>query len=262
VEGIILQSRRHNPHIDIVAQYLYDMPYVESYRKGITPWQIAALDRISLQYGINAIDQARQVTTWFDTGEIPLEKFGGCHPKPVGHKAYGEMIDRLFDQAWNDSIAQSLNPHIGGRKYDDHSYDYGHFQSIKTAKIKNGWKVVKNWQGTGKGRVRKHDVGIDYMEALVPGAELAVEFSGTAIGLPMVAGPDVGIIEWKVDNGEWKSLDQFTKWSRGLHIPWIYMLEKELPAGKHLLTLRTTNRKNEQSNGYACRFSSFAVNGN
>ena len=101
VEGIILQSRRHNPHIDIVAQYLYDMPYVESYRKGITPWQIAALDRISLQYGINAIDQARQVTTWFDTGEIPPQKFGGCHPKPVGHKAYGEMIDRLFDHAWN-----------------------------------------------------------------------------------------------------------------------------------------------------------------
>jgi hypothetical protein len=40
------------------------------------------------------------------------------------------------------------------------------------------------------------------------------------------------------------------------------MLEKELPAGKHLLTLRTTNRKNDQSNGYACRFRAFAVNGN
>ena len=202
VEGIILQSRRHNPHIDIVAQYLYDMPYVESYRKGITPWQIAALDRISLQYGINAIDQARQVTTWFDTGEIPPEKFGGCHPKPVGHKAYGEMIDRLFDHAWDGSSVNSPITHLGSRRYDENSYDRGHFQSIKTAKIKNGWKVVKNWQGTGKGRVRKHDVGIDYMEALTPGAELAVEFSGTAIGLPMVAGPDVGIIEWKVDDGE------------------------------------------------------------
>ena len=105
-------------------------------------------------------------------------------------------------------------------------------------------------------------MGIDYIEALKPGAELAVEFSGTAVGLPMVAGPDVGIIEWKVDDGEWKSLDQFTKWSKGLHIPWIYMLEKELPEGKHLLTLRTTDRKNEQSKGYACRFSAFAVNGN
>ena len=262
VEGIILQSRRHNPHIDIVAQYLYDMPYVESYRKGITPWQIAALDRISLQYGINAIDQARQVTKWFDSGEIPPQQFGGCHPKPIGHKAYGEMIDRLFDRAWKEPVARSLVPHLGARRYNDYSYGRGHFQSINTAKIMSGWKVVKNWMGTGKGRVRKHDVGIDYLEALKPNAELSVEFSGTAIGLPMVAGPDVGIIEWKVDDGEWKLLDQFTKWSKGLHIPWIYMLEKELPDGKHLLTLRTTNRKNDQSSGYACRFRAFAVNGN
>ena len=89
-----------------------------------------------------------------------------------------------------------------------------------------------------------------------------MDFSGTAIGLPLVAGPDVGIIEWKVDDGPWKSLDQFTKWSGNLHIPWIYMLEKELPPGKHILTLRTTHRKNEESTGHACRFSAFAVNGN
>ena len=110
--------------------------------------------------------------------------------------------------------------------------------------------------------VRKHDRGLDYLEALEPGAELSVTFTGTAIGLPMVAGPDVGIIEWQVDGGEWKSLDQFTKWSKSLHIPWIYMLEKELPPGEHTLTLRTTDRKNQKSIGYACRFSAFAVNGN
>ena len=73
-------------------------------------------------------------------------------------------------------LAKSLITHLGSRRYDENSYDRGHFQSIKTAKIKNGWKVVKNWQGTGKGRVRKHDVGIDYMEALKPGAELTAEF--------------------------------------------------------------------------------------
>ena len=73
--------------------------------------------------------------------------------------------------------------------------------------------------------------GLDYLEALEPGAELSVTFQVPRLGLPMVAGPDVGIIEWQVDGGEWKSLDQFTKWSRGLHIPWIYMLEKELLEG-------------------------------
>ena len=262
VEGIILQARRHNPDIDIIAQYLYDIPYVESYRQGITPWQIAALDRISLQYGINAIDQARQVTNWFRSGEISQKQFGGCHPKPAGHKAYGDMIDRLFDVAWSGPVPTSTKPHLGGRRYDLNSYGHGHFQSIDSASIKGGWKKVQNWQGTGKGSVRKHDKGLDYLEATEPGAELTVEFSGTAIGLPMVAGPDVGVIEWKVDNGTWKSLDQFTKWSRGLHIPWIYMLEKELTPGKHILMLRTTNRKNQESTGHACRFSAFAVNGN
>ncbi|MGA1116219.1 MAG: GDSL-type esterase/lipase family protein, partial [Opitutales bacterium] len=262
VEGIILQARRHNPDIDIIAQYLYDMPYVESYRKGITPWQIAALDRISLQYGINAIDQARQVTNWFESGEISQKEFGGCHPKPAGHKAYGDMIDRLFDRAWAGPVARQLVPHKTGRLYDAHSYDQAGLHPLSLAKIKSGWKLVKNWQGSGTGSVRKHDKGLDYLEATEPGAELTVEFSGTAIGLPMVAGPDVGIIEWQVDGGEWKSLDQFTKWSKSLHIPWIYMLEKELPPGEHTLTLRTTYQKNEMSIGYACRFSAFAVNGN
>jgi hypothetical protein len=99
------------------------------------------------------------------------------------------------------------------------------------------------------------------MEALGPGAELTVEFTGTAIGLPMVAGPDVGVIEFSVDGREPRTLDLFTRWSGGLHIPWIYMLETELPDGKHTLALRTTDKKNPRSTGHACRFRYFAVNG-
>ena len=262
VEGIILQARRHNPCIDIIAQYLYDMPYVESYREGRVPWQIAALDRIALQHSINAIDQARQVSTWFERGEFSQQTFGGCHPKAVGHQAYAGMIDRLFDRAWAGSVAGQLVPHKTGRRYDTYSYGQAGLHPLSLAQIKSGWKVKKNWQGSGKGSVRKHDRGLDYLEALEPGAELSVTFNGTSIGLPMVAGPDVGIIEWQVDGGEWKTIDQFTKWSRNLHIPWIYMLEKELPAGEHTLTLRTTDQKNQNSIGYACRFSAFAINGN
>jgi pimeloyl-ACP methyl ester carboxylesterase len=259
-EGIILNARRQNPNIDIVAQYLYDMPYVEQIRKGRTPWQIQTLDRVSLQYGINAIDQARWTTSLFDSGTISRQQFGGCHPAPPGHLKYAEMIDLLFDRAWSGPPAETLVPHPGSWRMDRFSYDRGHFQALSTAKIKTGFKRVEKWQASS-GRVRPLDNGVPYLEALEPGAELTVEFNGTAIGLPMVAGPDVGIIEWQVDGGPRKRLDQFTKWSKGLHIPWIYMLETNLKDGPHTLTLRTTNKKNPDSKGFACRFRYFAVNG-
>lgn len=259
-EGIILNARKQNPNIDIVAQYLYDMPYVDQIRAGKTPWQIQTLDRVAIQYSINAIDQAQRVTTLFDSGTISRKVFGGCHPAPPGHLKYAEMIDLLFDKAWTGPPSETLTPHPGSWRLDDFSYDRGHFQSLSTATIKNGWQLVKQWQAKS-GSVRALDKGVAYLEALEPGAELKVKFNGTAIGLPMVAGPDVGIIEWQVDDGPTRQLDQFTKWSKGLHIPWIYMLETDLEDGAHVLTLRTTNKKNSASKGFACRFRFFAVNG-
>ena len=260
-EGIILNARDQNPNVDIVAQYFYDMPYVELYRKGKTPQQIATLDRVALQHGVNAIDQAKHVTHLFDSGEMSRAKFGGCHPAPPGHRKYAELIDSLFDRAWQKiPPSKELVPHKKAWRMTDFSYAQGHFLPLSKAKITSGWKMVENWQASS-GRVRPLDKGVPYLEALEPGAELSVNFKGTAIGLPMVAGPDVGIIEWQIDGGPFKRLDQFTRWSKGLHIPWIYMLETELKDGPHVLVLRTTSKKNKDSIGVACRFRFFAVNG-
>ena len=92
------------------------------------------------------------------------------------------------------------------------------------------------------------------------GATFKLAFSGTSVGILEVAGPDVGVIEYCVDAGQWKQLDQFTQWSGGLNIPWAYTLEAELDAGEHVLTLRTTARKNTRSKGLACRIVKFLVN--
>ncbi len=258
-EGIILNARKHNPNIDIIAQYFYDPSYVEQWREGRAPWQIVALDRIAMQHGVNAIDQTRRCTTLFRSGAMTPAEFGGVHPKPPGHRVYGEMIDVLFDKAWRGRAANGLVAHKRAWRFDPFSYSHGRFQKIDTAELSHGWKVVENWQGSS-GTVRALDRGQTYLEALEPGAVLRVDFKGTAIGLPMVAGPDVGVLEYRIDDGEPKRLDQFTRWSERLHIPWIYMLETDLAPGAHTLELRTTDQKNAKSKGFACRFRSFAVN--
>jgi hypothetical protein len=83
---------------------------------------------------------------------------------------------------------------------------------------------------------------------------------GRAVGLFVAAGPDAGIIEYRIDDGPWKTRDLFTKWSRGLHIPWAYVLEAELNSGQHNLAVRIADAKHAASKGHACRIVNLLLN--
>jgi len=63
-----------------------------------------------------------------------------------------------------------------------------------------------------------------------------------------------------IDNSPFRQVDQFTRWSANLHLPWAYVLDAELNSGVYELTLRTTDRRNPNSRGYACRIVHFLAN--
>ncbi len=96
--------------------------------------------------------------------------------------------------------------------------------------------------------------------ATEPGAIAKLYFKGTAVGILVVAGPDVGVLEFSINGRPYESLDQFTRWSNRLHIPWAYILDADLTYGDHELVLRTTGKKNPQSGGHAARIVKFLVN--
>jgi hypothetical protein len=71
-----------------------------------------------------------------------------------------------------------------------------------------------------------------------PGDECRFRFEGTAIGIFVAAGPDAGTLEFRIDEGAWRSQKLFTNWSKSLHIPWAYVLDADLPPGRHELSMR------------------------
>ena len=142
---------------------------------------------------------------------------------------------------------------------DPLSYSRGRFVDIQQAEVVGGWEYVASWNATDV-QTRGQFVNVPALVATSPGAALKLKFNGTAIGLLEVAGPDVGVIEYSVDGGPYRQLDQYTIWSHWLHIPWAYMLADELQAGEHEITIRTTDKKNEKSKGYAARIERFLVN--
>ena len=93
-----------------------------------------------------------------------------------------------------------------------------------------------------------------------PGDQFSLDFEGRAVGLFLAAGPDAGTIEYSIDNSEFKPLNLFTRWSRGLHIPWVHVLESELSTGAHQLVVRIAPTKDSRSKGHACRIVNLLVN--
>jgi sialidase-1 len=80
------------------------------------------------------------------------------------------------------------------------------------------------------------------------------------VGICIASGPDAGIIEYSIDGQDYQSIDLFTQWSGGLHLPWYIMLNDELKNKKHTLLIRMSSENNKKSKGHACRILHFLVN--
>ena len=94
-----------------------------------------------------------------------------------------------------------------------------------------------------------------------PGATFTYSFKGKAVGLFMACGPYSGIIEYSIDGKEFHELDTFTKWSKSLYLPWLYVLASELDNKKtHTLTIRVSKKKNPKSKGTECVIRNIVIN--
>ena len=261
MEGIIRQARTRNPWIDIVMMYFVEPDKMDDIKQGRTPPEIASHEQVAAHYEITSIDLARQVTHDIEAGRYTWDDFGGLHPAGFGHRVYADTIERMFNTAWKEPPAEAIvrSPRPLPEPIDPFNYQEARYVDLDRAVLVDGWKYVDSWNAKDAGtRDRFRDVPM--LVATEPGAILKLHFQGTAVGLLVVAGPDVGVLEYRINDGPYRAVDQFTEWSQRLHIPWAYILEADLARGEHELTLRTTSTKNAGSRGYAARIVKFLAN--
>ena len=268
MEGIVRHALRSNPKMDVVLLHFVDPGKMDEIRAGKTPAVIANHEKVAGRYDIPSIDLAREVTDRIDAGEFTWENdFKGLHPAPFGHELYARSIGRMLDAAWRNKPA---NGNIANRELPDPldpaSYYYGKLvgaaeavQSGK-AKLEKGWNLVNPWTPTDKAGTRPGFVQCPALVAEESAATMQFSFSGTGIGLFIASGPDTGNIEYRIDQGEWKTQELFTQWSSGLHLPWAKMLASDLIDGQHNLELRVSSTSDNRSKGHAIRIIHFLVN--
>ena len=260
MEGILRQARRHNAKMDIVMTYFVNPDMMDAYRAGQVPLSIASHEEVARHYGISTIHLAKEVTERIAAGELTWEKFGGVHPAPLGNAICAGMIDELMSREWSVSPEASVAmvDYPMPQPLDPLCYANGRFVDPKAAVVKHGWRLeVPAWKDL-KGSKRSRFMQIPMLCADQPGAELILTFTGTAVGVYIVAGPDAGVAEARVDDGDPTEVNLLHAFSKGLHYPRTVMLGTDLPPGAHTLLLRMSPKT--QGAGHAMRIMQFVAN--
>lgn len=271
MEGIVRQALLSNPQMDVVLLHFVDPGKMTEFRQGKTPSVIIHHERVAEHYKIPSINLAREVTERIDDGEFTWEKdFVNLHPSSFGHELYARSIGRMLSAAWEKPSSLASKPSSFAtalpEPLDGSSYFYGRLVSPKElvenkeATLISGWKLVDPWKPTGKVGTRAGFVDVPALIAEESDATMKLAFKGIGIGIFIVAGPDTGNIEYRVDQGAWQKQELFTQWSPGLHLPWAKMLASELKIGPHELELRVSQDAAERSQGHAIRIIHFLVN--
>jgi hypothetical protein len=260
MEGIVRHLWMKNPDTDIVMVYFVNEDMLAQLQKGETPLPIGAHASVAQQYGVSTIHLAREVARQITAGTLTWKQFGGTHPAPFGNAICAKMIDELLDQAWQRPLSAGAVPaaHKLPDPLDPLNYCQGRFIDPKQATLKQGWQLqVPDWKTLpGSCRPRFRDSTLLCGDAA--GAELTLEFEGTAIGAYVLAGPDAGTLEARVDDAPATEVNLYHKYSSGLHYPRTVMLGTDLRPGRHVLTLRISDKTT--SKGHAARILEFGAN--
>lgn len=262
MEGIVRHAREAMPAIGIVIMHFVDPDKMADYRNGTIPAEIYDHERVAAHYDISTINLAEEVTRRIGNGEFSWEHdFRDLHPSPFGQQIYYHSIRSFLDECF---AAKGSNVVVTGHKLppkmNEACYNRGVLIPAFRAKPGKGWFPEPLWTPSDKAATRPDFTVVPMLVAENPGKILSFEFEGNAVGIAVAAGPDAGMIRYRVDHEEWKKLDLFTSWSAQLHLPWFYTLAHGLKPGKHKLQIRVVKEKNPRSSGNACRIRYFYVN--
>jgi len=258
LEGILQHARKSNPAMDIVVTFFVNEGMIQTYNKGQVPLSVEAHESVAKHHHISTIHLGKEVAAQIRDGQLTWKQFGGVHPAPFGNAICARMIDDLLSRTWTGPVADSVKPHPVQPAIDPLSYRNGRFLSPAKASVKQGWTLgVPDWKSLPGGKRQRFNT-LDILSATAPGAELTLDFEGTAIGAFVLAGPDAGTVEAIIDDAKPVSVNLYHEHSKGLHYPRTVMFGNDLSPGKHRLTLKVSSTTS--SSGNAIRIMQFTAN--
>jgi lysophospholipase L1-like esterase len=259
MEGIIRSLRTHNPKADLMVVYFVNPSMLETLKAGKVPLSIAAHEEVLNHYDVSAVHLAKEVADRISSGKLTWKLFGGTHPARPGNTLCANLAKELLELSWDKRSKATSHP-VPKSLLSPWCYRRGRFLSPEKARMGTGWSWGEpSWKEL-PGRKRGRFLGISLLHGNSEGSKATLEFDGTAVGAYVLAGPDAGVLEVRVDDDTPARVDLFHRYSKGLHYPRTVMFAHDLKQGNHKLELTISGKRNDSSKGHAIRILQFCVN--
>jgi lysophospholipase L1-like esterase len=254
IEAIIRKAKKYNPNVDIVITYFVNPEILNDYQHGIVRTSIAAHEAVAQQYSVSSCNLAKEVADQITIGTLDWKTFGGTHPNDFGNRICARMISSMFEKAWSEKEVFKLPEAISA-----YNFENGRLVDPKECAFDKNWSYgIPDWDHIN-GTKRDRFTNLKMLCTAKPGAELTFEFSGTAVGAYIVAGPDAGTAQVSIDNGGFMEFDLYNhKYSKELHYPQTIIFSNSLEKGEHILKLKML--KKSSGSGTVARIMNFVVN--
>lgn len=250
MEGIVRQTWRANPRIDICFVYTLGIDDLKTLQGGRFQRSASAMERVAEHYGVPTIHFGVEVTRLHKERELiftaPLPKTGeqrakvgdkivfagdAVHPHvETGHPLYLASIER----AWPSIVAASKSeaaPHQLTQPLDPLNWEAARTVPIGQIEREGTWQKLPPESPQAKAARSSLNELWSTAEA---SASLSFRFTGRAFGLYGLKGPDTGQFRVTVDDRAPVVAAQFDSHcttDRWRINPWIY--PAELPDGDH-----------------------------
>jgi lysophospholipase L1-like esterase len=247
-EGIVRHFWTVNPWAEIIIVHATTKQLAPDYEAGGLPKAVGLHKSIAKHYRIPEIDLGRALVDEIKTGKNTWETLStdGVHPNAAGSAVCFRAIEAFLEAHAGDKAAEPVVVLPAPLTKDPF---HGAFV------IKGSTLYAPGWTKVPKPPELKQTAPLPpHLEGEAVGSELTHVFTGSAVGLFLLVGPDCGDIEWSVGGSPPKRLSAFDGQDGAAARIKCVILADDLASGKeHTLTIRILPEKAPQATGTKIR---------
>ncbi|MHB1036933.1 MAG: GDSL-type esterase/lipase family protein [Pirellulales bacterium] len=219
MEGIVRQTWRQDPAIDLCYVYTFVVGHEKDLDRGFCPRAASADEILADHYGIPSINVAMRVAELARDGKLsfkpadgekadaPAGKIlfstDGVHPLDAGHEVYLQVIREAMAQ-----IEPKSRPgaHAVKAPLRADNWEAAKLVPLDPSMLQGSWKRLDAAQGLGKTFGNRLPA---VWEGSKPGDKITFKFKGTQARVYDLMGPDAGKVVCTVDGAVGRPISRF-----------------------------------------------------